>query len=99
MLRCTIQLCRATRSYCPDVQRLTKILEFLYCGCRTVINLSGEGHLEIGGWGGGWGALVGVGFDTSCKFAAYQEIESIMQWGGEAKLEPKHEHTVKLASQ
>ena len=42
--------------------------------------------------------MVGVGFDTSCKFAAYQEIESIMQWGGEAKLEPKHEQTVKRVS-
>ena len=30
----------------PDVQRWTKILEFLYCGYGTVINLSGEGHLK-----------------------------------------------------
>ncbi len=47
--------------------------------------------------GGGWG-LAGVAFDSSCKFAAYQGIESIMQWVGEAKLEHKHEHKVKLVS-
>jgi len=50
------------------------------------------------GWGVG-GVWLGVVFDTSCKFAAYEGIASIMQWGGEAKLEPKHEQTVKLASQ
>ena len=50
MLRRTVQLCRATCSYCPIVQRWTKILEFLYYGCRTVINLFGEDHLENGGW-------------------------------------------------
>jgi len=53
MLRRTTQLCQATCSYCPDVQPWTKILEFLYCGYGTVINLSGEGHLENGGWGVG----------------------------------------------
>jgi len=53
MLRRTTQLCRDTCSYCPVVQRWTKILEFLYYGYGTVINLSGEGHLEIGGWGYG----------------------------------------------
>ena len=46
-----------------------------------MINLTGEGILEKRGWGVG-----GVGFDTSCKFAAYEGIASIMQWGGEAKL-------------
>ena len=49
----TIQFCRARCSYCPVVQRWTMILEFLYCGCRTVINLSGEGILETDGWGVG----------------------------------------------
>jgi len=53
MLRGTIKLCRVAYSYCPDVQPWTKILEVLYCGYGTVINLSGEGHLENGGWGYG----------------------------------------------
>ena len=53
LLRRTTQLCRATCSYCPDVQRWTWLLEFLYCGHETVINLSWEGHLENGGWGVG----------------------------------------------
>ena len=48
--------------------------------------------------GGGWGLAV-LEFDTSGKFATYVGIVSILQGGGEAKLEPKHEHTVKLASQ
>ena len=55
MLGCTIQLCRTTCSYYPDVQRWTKILGFLYCGYGTVINLFGEDHLENGGWGYGGG--------------------------------------------
>ena len=38
MHRRTVQLGRATCSYCPDVQRWTKILGFLHCGCETVIN-------------------------------------------------------------
>jgi hypothetical protein len=41
-----LPLCQATSPYCRDVQRWTKILGFLYCGCRTVINLSGGGHLK-----------------------------------------------------
>ena len=53
ILRSTIQRCRAICSYCPDVHRWTKILEFLYCGYGTVINLSGQGHHEKGGWGYG----------------------------------------------
>ena len=53
MLRRTTRLCRLTCPNCPDVQRWTKTLEFLYCGCRTVINLSWECHLENGGWGVG----------------------------------------------
>jgi hypothetical protein len=35
------------------VQGWTKILEFLYCGYGTVINLLGEGYLKNGGWGYG----------------------------------------------
>ena len=63
-----------------------------------MINLSGRGRVENGGSGVG-GVWLGVVFDASCKFAAYEGIASIMQWGGEAKLDPKHEQTVKLASQ
>ena len=51
-LRRTIKRCRASCSYCSVVQRLTKILGFFYCGYGTVINLSGEDHLENGGVGG-----------------------------------------------
>ena len=46
MLRRKTQLCRPTCSYCPVVKRLTKILEFLYCGYGTVINLSEDSYLE-----------------------------------------------------
>ncbi len=55
MLRRPIQLGRSPCPYWPDqdVQRWTKILGFFYCGYGTVINLSREGHLENGGWGGG----------------------------------------------
>ena len=78
MLSRSTQLCRLTCSYWPVVQRLTKILGFLYCGCETVINLSGEGHLKNGGWGYG-GVWLGVEFDTSGKFAAYEGVVSILQ--------------------
>ena len=70
MQRRTIQLGRSPCSYCPNVQRWTKILGFLYYDYRTVINLSAEGHLEKRGWGYG-GVWLGVVFDTSGKFAAY----------------------------
>ena len=55
MLRRSIQLGRSPCPYWPDqdVQHWTKILGLLYCGYGTVINLSGEGHLETDGWGVG----------------------------------------------
>ena len=37
----------------PCCLTLDKILEFLYCGYGTVINLLGEGYLKNGGWGYG----------------------------------------------
>ena len=98
ILNRTIQLCRATCSYCPVVQRWTKILEFLYCGCRTVINLTGEGRLENGGWGyGGVWLEWNLTLQVSLPFrkGSYQYCRG----EGEAKLEPKYEHTVKLVSQ
>ena len=48
---------------------------------------------------GVWWVLAGLEFDASGKFAVYEGLVSILQRGGEAKLELKHEHTVKLASQ
>ena len=53
LLRCTTQLCRTTCSYCPYVQRQTKILGFLYCGYGTVINLYIQADLETDRWGYG----------------------------------------------
>jgi len=65
MLRRTMQLCRATCSNCRAVQRWTKILEFLYYGCETVINLSGEGPLEM--LGSGYGGVLRLQDDPVCE--------------------------------
>ena len=54
----SFRLCRITCSYCPVVQRLTKVLGFLYCVYWTVINLSG-GASPIN-WGWGYGMVSGL---------------------------------------
>ena len=63
-----------------------------------MISLSGEGHLEMLGWG--YGGVLWLGWDLTLHVSLRPTRGRInIAGGGESKLEPKHELTVRLASQ